>query len=169
MTKVIVKRLRSPQAYPQGGRAAPCALVIFVPGAAEIIPYQGGSRGCASQVAAAGPSEHQSVKGNQKTMKCIECPKPIHPERLAVNPRVKTCSTACSANRKRRHRGEAGDPLPPAPARQCERSGGDIWYDDIEMRLQDAVGTIVVVLAPCWDVHRAFGTAWRLVRRDHPY
>ena len=39
---------------------------------------------------------------------CIECPKPIHPERLAAIPQAKTCSAACSANRKRRHRSEAG-------------------------------------------------------------
>ena len=38
---------------------------------------------------------------------CIECPKPIHPERLAIRPQVKTCSAACSINRKNRHRSEA--------------------------------------------------------------
>ena len=40
-------------------------------------------------------------------LKCIECPKPIHPERLAAIPQAKTCSATCSANRKRRLRSEA--------------------------------------------------------------
>ena len=40
-------------------------------------------------------------------MKCIECPRPIHPERLAAIPQAKTCSATCSANRKRRLRSEA--------------------------------------------------------------
>ena len=39
---------------------------------------------------------------------CIECPKPIHPERLAVSPRAKTCSAACSVKRKNRHSSEGG-------------------------------------------------------------
>ena len=41
-------------------------------------------------------------------MQCVECPNPIHPERLAASPRAKTCSAACSFNRKQRHRSQAG-------------------------------------------------------------
>ena len=39
-------------------------------------------------------------------MQCIECPKPIHAERLAAIPQAKTCSATCSAKRKRRLRSE---------------------------------------------------------------
>ena len=39
-------------------------------------------------------------------MTCIECPKPIHAERLAAIPQAKTCSAECSAKRKRRLRSE---------------------------------------------------------------
>ena len=38
--------------------------------------------------------------------KCIECPKLIHPERLAAIPQAKTCGATCSAKRKRRLRSE---------------------------------------------------------------
>ena len=41
------------------------------------------------------------------TVTCIECPNPIHPERLVFRPKIKTCSAACSINRKNRHRREA--------------------------------------------------------------
>ena len=40
-------------------------------------------------------------------MKCIECPKMIHPERMAASPMAKTCSLTCSVNRKRRMQNEA--------------------------------------------------------------
>ena len=39
-------------------------------------------------------------------MKCIECRKRIHRERLAAIPQAKTCSAECSAKRKRRIRSE---------------------------------------------------------------
>ena len=41
-------------------------------------------------------------------MQCIECPKTIHPERLAAIPQAKTCSATCSVNRKRRHSSQGG-------------------------------------------------------------
>ena len=54
-------------------------------------------------------------------MKCIECFKRIHPERLAAIPQAKTCSAECSAARKRRLRSESRYPLPPETA--SERKG----------------------------------------------
>ena len=35
-------------------------------------------------------------------MICAECPKPIHPERLAALPNAKTCSAACTRVRQLR-------------------------------------------------------------------
>ena len=36
-------------------------------------------------------------------MTCTECPRTIHPERLAALPRAVTCSSACSLKRQLRH------------------------------------------------------------------
>ena len=36
-------------------------------------------------------------------MTCTECPRTIHPERLAALPRAVTCSSACSHKRQLRH------------------------------------------------------------------
>ena len=40
-------------------------------------------------------------------MKCAECPKEIHPERLAARPNAITCSAECTKNRQARHRSQA--------------------------------------------------------------
>ena len=40
-------------------------------------------------------------------MKCAECPKEIHPERLAARPNTITCSAECTKNRQARHRSES--------------------------------------------------------------
>ena len=40
-------------------------------------------------------------------MKCKLCDKAIHPERLAMNARVRTCSHACTAGLRKRGKAEA--------------------------------------------------------------
>ena len=40
-------------------------------------------------------------------MKCAECPKEIHPERLAARPNAITCSAECTKNRQARHRSQS--------------------------------------------------------------
>ena len=42
----------------------------------------------------------------RERMKCKECPKDIHPERLAAIPQAVTCSRECSQKRKLRLRVE---------------------------------------------------------------
>ena len=104
-------------------------------------------------------------------MECIECPKPIHPERLAVNPRVKTCSATCSANRKRRHRSEAGTRCHQRQRAKAKAAGEALLklsrycHDKNYRHRSSNRRPCVSISLPVFPNH---ATAWRLARTDHP-
>ena len=56
-------------------------------------------------------------------MKCSVCPKTIPPERLELNPRIRTCSKPCSIEHTKRSRVEYGRMWRKAKKEEAQANG----------------------------------------------